>query len=179
MKRGWQRIALVLAIIIGNVILDQATKSWATASLQHVPPETYWGGFFRLTYVENTGAFLSGGSSLPEGIRYWVLSIFPTLLLLGLMYYTMFSKALNKWQIIGLAFIVGGGLSNIYDRLLYGRVVDFMNMGLGELRTGIFNFADVSIMVGLAIMLPFAFRKPTAAPEPADEVTNVEPDTTP
>ncbi len=47
----------------------------------------------------------------------------------------------------------------MYDRLLYGQVVDFMNMGFPGLRTGIFNFADVSIMVGLAIMLPMMFKE--------------------
>ena len=71
----------------------------------------------------------------------------------------MFSKALNKWQIVGMSFIIGGGISNVYDRILYSAVTDFMNMGLFGLRTGIFNFADVSIMVGLGIMLPFAFKK--------------------
>lgn len=159
MKRGWTRIALVLGIVIANIVLDQVTKEWARQSLQFVPPESYLGDFFRLTYVENKGAFLSGGANMSEQLRYWVLSIFPALLLAGLLAYTCLSRAINRWQIIGLAFVIGGGLSNIYDRFAYGQVVDFMNMGLFDIRTGIFNFADVSIMLGVGIMLPFAFRK--------------------
>ena len=58
-----------------------------------------------------------------------------------------------------MSFIIGGGISNVYDRIVYEAVTDFMNMGLFGVRTGIFNFADVSIMVGLGIMLPFAFQK--------------------
>ncbi|MEL7221969.1 MAG: signal peptidase II, partial [Bacteroidota bacterium] len=72
----------------------------------------------------------------------------------------------NKWQIVGMSFIIGGGISNVYDRIQYAAVTDFMNMGIPDgIRTGIFNFADVSIMVGLGIMLPFAFQKEATVEE--------------
>ena len=58
-----------------------------------------------------------------------------------------------------IALVVGGGLSNLIDRLLNeGRVVDFMQLGIGPLRTGVFNVADVAIMGGLAVMLVVVFR---------------------
>lgn len=117
------------------------------------------GGFFRLSYVENKGAFLSLGAGLSEQLRYWALLILPLALLAGLLIYTLFSKNVNRWQAIAFGFIIGGGASNVWDRILYGQVADFMNMGIGSLRTGIFNFADVSIMVGLGIMLPMIFKK--------------------
>lgn len=159
MKRGALRIAIVLGIIALNILLDQVTKGWARETLQFQAPQSFWGDFFRLTYVENKGAFLSMGSGLSDGVRYWVLHLFPVVLLGALTLYAILSKSLNRWQIIAMAFIIGGGISNVYDRLLYGQVTDFMNMGAFGVRTGIFNFADVSIMAGLFIMLPFAFQK--------------------
>ncbi|RME97064.1 MAG: signal peptidase II [Bacteroidetes bacterium] len=159
MERNINRIILVLVTIGANIGLDQWTKMWARQELQFAPPRSYWNDFFRLLYVENKGAFLSLGSELPEGLRVVLLHVFPVVLLGALMVYAMFSRALNRWQIIGMSFIIGGGISNVVDRIMMGQVTDFMNMGLFGIRTGIFNFADVSIMLGLAIMLPFAFRK--------------------
>jgi signal peptidase II len=92
-------------------------------------------------------------------MRNVLLNIFPALLLVALFVYVLRSLSINKWQIIGLAFIVGGGLSNIIDRILYGHVVDFLHMKAFGLQTGIFNVADMAIMLGMFIMLPFAFQK--------------------
>jgi signal peptidase II len=77
-------------------------------------------------------------------------------------------KKLNGWQTIALALIVGGGLSNIIDRLIYGHVVDMLHIQLTDkLQTGIFNVADMAIMAGMFIMLPFVFRKEKSEePEP-------------
>jgi len=155
----WKRAALVLGIAIANVALDQVTKQLAREHLLHAGPYSYLGDFFRLSYVENKGAFLSLGAELSEQLRQWALKILPVLLLIGLLGYTLFSSQMSRQQIIAFSFILGGGISNIYDRLAYNQVVDFMNMGFPGLRTGIFNFADVSIMVGLGIMLPTLFRK--------------------
>lgn len=159
MKKKLNRVVMVLIIIAANIGLDQWTKVWARETLQFQPTRSYFGEFFKLLYVENTGAFLSLGADLPDIFRTILLLVFPSVLLVGITFYTMFSNGINKWQVIGMSFIIGGGLSNVYDRILYNGVTDFMNMGLFGIRTGVFNFADVSIMVGLAFMLPFAFRK--------------------
>jgi len=161
---NWRRIALVTAIILVNVGCDQATKQMAREQLLSAGQLSYLGDFFRLSYVENKGAFLSLGAGLSDQLRYWALLILPAGLLAGLLLYAMFSKNVDRWQAIAFSFIIGGGISNVYDRVLYGQVVDFMNMGVGSLRTGIFNFADVSIMIGLGIMLPLMFKK-----EPQEE----------
>lgn len=159
MKINWRRTALVVIIVLINIGCDQATKQLARDQLMSVEPLSYLGDFFRLSYVENKGAFLSLGAGLSEQLRYWALLILPLGLLVGLLLYTLFSTNVNRWQAIAFSFIIGGGVSNVYDRILYGQVVDFMNMGVGSLRTGIFNFADVSIMIGLGIMLPMIFKK--------------------
>ena len=160
MKPITKRILVVLGIVLLSVILDQWTKELARQFLQGEADQRILGEFFRLTFVENKGAFLSLGAELGEGLRYLLLNIFPSILLLVLLFYTIRGKDMNWWQIVALSFIIGGGLSNIYDRLLYGKVVDFMHMKALGLQTGIFNIADVSIMIGMFMMLPLIFKKP-------------------
>jgi signal peptidase II len=159
MERGIKRTLIVLAIILANLALDQWTKELARQHLSGNYMYTYWNDFFRLLYVENKGAFLSLGSSLTDQLRYWVLHYFPSALLAVMLGYVLLDRRMDRWQIYSFSFIIGGGFSNIIDRILYGQVTDFMNIGIGSLRTGIFNFADVSIMLGLGLMLPAVFRK--------------------
>jgi len=163
MKIDGQRLALVVIIVLINIGWDQFTKQLAREQLISVGQLSYLGDFFRFSYVENKGAFLSLGAGLSGQLRYWALLILPLALLTGLLAYTIFSGHVSRWQAVAFSFIIGGGISNVYDRILYGQVVDFMNLGLGSLRTGIFNFADVSIMIGLGIMLPMVFKRKTEA----------------
>ncbi len=158
-KKNIFRFALIAIIILLNIGCDQQTKNIAQKNLQYHGYESYLNNTFVLTYAENDGAFLSFGSGLSAFWSLLLLKILPVGMLLLLLGYTLFSKSLDRLQIIALSFILGGGISNIVDRLLYGYVVDFMNMGIGELRTGIFNFADVSIMIGIGIFLYANWRK--------------------
>ena len=59
---------------------------------------------------------------------------------------------------LGVALFVAGGASNLLDRISYGMVIDFMNVGVGPLRTGIFNVADVAIMLGAGLLLFERYR---------------------
>lgn len=167
MKNQWTRIITVAVIIAANIGLDQWTKAWAENTLPYrTTYASYWDGFLKIIYVKNDGAFLSWGSELEGMMRYVVLYGFPAVLLGALTLYAMRSQALNKWQIIGMSFIIGGGISNVYDRIQYNAVTDFMNIDFfGLAKTGIFNVADMSIMLGLGIMLPFAFQKEKPALE--------------
>ncbi|MCB9275732.1 MAG: signal peptidase II [Lewinellaceae bacterium] len=169
MKTDWRRIIRVLGIMAANIAFDQATKQLAREYLAGRGQLSYLGDTFRLAYVENKGAFLSLGAGLSDNLRFVALHILPVALLLGLLAYTLFSQQLRGRQIIAFSFIVGGGFSNVIDRILYGQVVDFMNMGLAGLRTGIFNFADLSIMIGLVIMLPEVFGSKKAEQPPAGD----------
>lgn len=173
MTLNLKRSILVLSIIIVSIGIDQYSKVLAKTHLAPLNKDyTYLGDSFRLTYVQNDGAFLSWGSDFPELLQIIALKIFPIIMLTGLLLYTLFSKALNRTQIIAFSFILGGGISNIYDRLTIGSVIDFMNMGIGNLRTGIFNIADMAIMLGLFLMLPYLFKKqPQDEPKDNEEVS--------
>lgn len=155
------RMTAVFISVIAVVALDQWTKVMATRNLEPLrEPILYLGGIFKLTYALNDGAFLSLGSDLGPVLRPILLTVFPAILLFGLVWFIFREKDLNRWQVVALALIVGGGLSNIIDRIVYGKVVDMMQLLVDPFPpTGIFNVADVAIMTGMFMMLPFAFRK--------------------
>ncbi len=174
----WNRLIRLLIPGLFIVGLDRWTKSWATEHIAMELPRSYWNDFFRLQYALNEGAFLSLGADLPEHVRYWVLAIIPVGVLGYLCYHALRAEGVSTSAQIAFGLILGGGGSNIFDRIVYGHVVDFMNMGLGSLRTGIFNFADVAIMAGLLILLPTAFHKPKQENTPELNPENEVEDTT-
>ena len=131
---------------------DRVTKQIAADTLASAPTRSYVADTFRLDYAENTGAFLGIGSNWPPVVRTALFSIGNGVLLLVL---TVLTMRLH-WQraaSLGLAFFVAGGLSNLIDRLAYGKVIDFMNVGIGPVRTGIFNVADVAITIGALLVI--------------------------
>ncbi len=74
--------------------------------------------------------------------------------LVAMLIYCLASSSSNPVTVPALALVIGGGTSNLIDRLYYGGyVVDFLNVGVGSVRTGIFNFADVFIMVGVLLLI--------------------------
>lgn len=148
-----KRIPWLLVPMLLTIGLDRWSKEWATAHLMHRYPVSYWNDFFRFQYALNEGAFLSLGSELHAGLRYWILAVLPVLVLLYILYYVLTTTDLRYWAQLAFGFILGGGGSNIFDRLVDGHVVDFMNMGFKTLRTGIFNVADMGIMAGLFMLL--------------------------
>ncbi len=148
------RLTLVSLLLAGTVGCDQVTKQLAIPQLRDEPAQTFLGGFLRLAFAENPGAFLSLGGDLPGPVRFWLLITGVGLLLLGALLYLVMSRRLGRLHSAALALVVGGGVSNWFDRLVNdGRVVDFMNLGIGSLRTGIFNVADVAIMLGAGLLL--------------------------
>jgi signal peptidase II len=149
-----KRFALIVAILISCVGCDQATKIAAQLWLPESQVWSFLGDTFRLQLAHNTGAFLSLGSALPEAWRAAIFSIGTGGLLLVLLGYTLFSKSATSLEILAYSLLLAGGVGNLADRVMCGYVVDFMNIGIGSLRTGIFNVADIGISVG-ALMLMF------------------------
>jgi signal peptidase II len=123
----------------------------------------------RLQLAANTGAFLSLGASLSEKLRYAIFTAGPAALLTGLLGVALLARRLDPWRIIALALIAGGGVSNLLDRVIdAGRVTDFLNVGIGSLRTGIFNVADMAISAGaILLMLGSRGRRPGDIPPTA------------
>ncbi len=142
-------LALVMASTIG---CDRLTKHAATELLSHRPAQSFLADSLRLTYAENAGGFLSLGAALPPVVRTTVFTVGTGLFLVALLVALLRSRW-SIWRSTAIALFLAGGISNWVDRALRGSVVDFLNIGVGWLRTGIFNFADVAIMLGIALFV--------------------------
>lgn len=146
------QIILTLIVLVCNFSLDRITKLIAIDYLKGENTISFFYNTVVLKYVENTGAFLSTGSSWPDILKYIVLIILPLLVCLYGLYYCAF-KLTDKKLVIIIVSIIGGGFGNLTDRLFYDfHVVDFLNFGIGNLRTGILNVADMSVTFGVIFL---------------------------
>jgi signal peptidase II len=150
----FSRLAVVAVILVACVGCDQTTKALAKEHLQGREAASFFGDTLRLQYAENPGAFLSLGESLPHRWRTVVFTAGVGAVLAAVLLYAFLASRTGPVQVIALSLIGGGGLGNLVDRVLYdGYVTDFLNIGFGTLRTGIFNFADVALMAGMALFM--------------------------
>ena len=147
------RTFLIIAVLCCNIGCDQVSKTIVRQTVEYNEQISLVNSFLVLTKVENTGAFLSIGNSLPRTARIILLNLLPLLVLGFAFIYLVTKKNLSNRMMIGLSFVIGGGLGNLYDRILYGSVTDFLHMDFILFRTGIFNMADVSIMIGTFLLL--------------------------
>lgn len=136
---------------------DQGTKHAATVLLEGEPDRSYVADTLRLGYSENAGGFLSLGADLPPAVRTGVFTVATGCLLVALLALGV-RQGYAGWSALGLVLFVAGGFSNWIDRVLDGRVIDFLNVGIGALRTGVFNVADMAIMLGAGLLAADALR---------------------
>lgn len=156
--------ALVLIACFG---CDQASKQVAQSLLAGTAGFSLAGDLVRFQLTSNPGGFMGMGAKLPEALRNLLLVwLVPSALaLLCLHFLRSPHTARAEWIALGL--LAGGGLGNWLDRVLNaGAVTDFVSLGLGRLRTGIFNVADVAV-IGGALLLALCARRPP--PEPTAE----------
>jgi signal peptidase II len=151
-----KKSAFILAIILICIGCDQSSKFLAVKYLQSAGRISYLYDTVRLQYTENTGAFLSLGDTFSKSSRFWLFTVVVFMMLVALIIYAYTISFRYRVKITALALIAGGGISNLIDRITNnGAVVDFLNIGIGSLRTGIFNIADFLILVGIALILIF------------------------
>ena len=144
---------LVLVAASGSVVgCDRVTKHLATEILGGGPVRSYLSDTVRLSYAENAGSFLGLGSELPHPVRFAVFVVAAGLML-GVLVVCAVRRRWTGAKLLGAALMAGGGASNLADRAIDGRVVDFLNVGMGPIRTGIFNIADMALVAGLAVLL--------------------------
>lgn len=150
-----KRIVVILAILASCVGCDQVTKSLATQTLKNAEPVSFLAGTLRFEYALNPGGFLSLGGNLPANVRPWLFVGFNVAMMIVITAGLLFHRAANAKIVIAASFILAGGIGNLIDRICNnGLVTDFINVGIGPVRTGIFNVADMAVMFGgLAIVL--------------------------
>jgi len=152
-----KRVAVVLLVVVLVLVavgLDQIAKGLARGHLSDGRTVFVAGRVLVLRYVENPGAFLELGSRLPYPVRRVALIAIPLVILGWVVGYLASRRDTGMAAVIGLSLVAGGGLGNLVDRLgASGRVSDFINVGIGTMRTGIFNLADLFIMSGCVVLL--------------------------
>jgi signal peptidase II len=151
----WKIVLGWVAII---VVLDRLTKIIVDRSmpLHHSVPII--DGLFNLTYVRNTGAAFGIFAGSHEAFRLPFL-ILVSILALG--FVVVMLKRLRDEEtglITALAFIVGGALGNLVDRVLYGEVIDFLDFYWSHYHWPAFNLADSCITVGVLITLYYLIQ---------------------
>ena len=161
-----RRWLLLLLLLFGSIGCDQVTKAIAVERMAGEPALSLFYDSVRVLHTENEGAFLSLGASLPSSVRFWILTVANGALCVGLLIVLITRWRMSSLQFVGLALIAGGGFGNLIDRIFNdGRVVDFLNVGIGPLRTGIFNVADLAITAGALALLSCRTRD-APAPDP-------------
>jgi signal peptidase II len=159
------RILLAGAVAALVVVLDQASKLWATEALRGHPPVTVVEDFFHLVYHRNTGGVFGLFSGSPSGLRI-TLFVIVTLAALGFVVYLI-----REWgresrsALVALSLVAGGALGNLIDRIAYGEVIDFIDWHWHGHHWPAFNIADSAITVGTMILLvAMLFTRDPASP---------------
>ncbi len=152
-KKRTKLMIIVILTLMANYGLDRVTKIIAARELADGGIHSFFGGIMVIRYAENTGAFLSLGTTWPVAVKMALLLVLPIIICLLGLYYALFREpSLAKAAV--MATVIAGGLANLQDRLFNDfRVVDFLNFGIGNLRTGILNVADLSVTFGVIVWM--------------------------
>jgi signal peptidase II len=149
-----RRLFVFAFVLVACVGCDHAAKQVAIQLLAEGRGLSLLGGVVQLQLVANPGAFLSLGAGLPEALRHFLLIGLVPLALLVVCWLIWRSPGASRAQAAALGLVAGGGLANWIDRVADdGAVTDYVSLGLGALRTGIFNLADVAIVAGVLLLL--------------------------
>jgi signal peptidase II len=162
------RALTFVAILLLSAGCDHATKQIAQHVLADAPVISLAADTLRFELAYNHGGFLSVGVGLPEEIRRLFFLTFVPLALIVICWLVLRMQPLPRWSLVGLALVAGGGFANWLDRIVNeGAVTDFVSLGVGPLRTGIFNLADIWVTGG-AILLLVAMRAADARDAPSE-----------
>ncbi len=137
----------VLIIFLG-LLLDRLSKVWALSSLKGKEGVTLIKGFFKLEYLENRGAAFGILQN-----KLMLLTLVTLVIISGMIYYIMKYKPKSKLVRISFAMIISGALGNLYDRVFYKYVVDFILLHYKDVYYfPTFNIADMLVVIGTFIL---------------------------
>ncbi|MBF0162822.1 MAG: signal peptidase II [Magnetococcales bacterium] len=148
-----RRLGLLTTLLV--VWVDQLSKVYASAALAE-SGYTLLPGYFDLELVHNMGAAFGLFAGLSPGWRSLIL--IGVALLATLFIGILLRKTDRLLEAISLGLILGGALGNLWDRLRYGWVVDFIHLHWHDLSWPVFNLADSAISIGVALLLWDSFR---------------------
>ena len=153
----WLRWLWISLIVL---VLDQLTKYAISASFQYGESKTIF-SWFNLVLAHNSGAafsFLAGASG-------WQREFFivVTVTISCVLLWMLKSNSTNRVLSVALALVLGGAFGNLYDRVLHGYVIDFVQWHVAGYYWPAFNIADSAICLGAGLMIFDSFRKPAVA----------------
>ncbi|MDX9741025.1 MAG: signal peptidase II [Gammaproteobacteria bacterium] len=143
------------------LVLDQASKLWADAALQLYQRVELLPGI-NLTLVYNRGAAFSLLSDA-AGWQRWLFAIFALIISVVILVWLRRVVRGDRLQAGGLALVLGGAIGNVWDRLVHGHVIDFIDVHYRDWHWPAFNIADSAITVGVVLLLAetlFVRREP-------------------
>ena len=162
---GFKSVQAISGYAVGlfTICVDQLTKNWAESALTFRVPEpvTSW---FDLTLAYNTGAAFSFLADA-GGWQRWFFALIAVVISIVLVVWLSRVPRERWWMPIALGFVLGGGLGNLYDRVVLGHVVDFISVHYGSWYWPAFNIADSAITAGAVILVLDSFltgAKPAA-----------------
>lgn len=156
------KIVIFSTILLACIGCDQFTKHLASEHLKERGTFSFLGDTVRLQYMENPGAFLGLGSTLSPTIRFWLFTVMNIVVLIAVLWLGKDYWLLNGFTLSLGALFLAGGIGNTIDRIRYnGMVIDFLNLGIGSLRTGVFNVADMAITFAVALLLTHGYKSLT------------------
>ena len=160
------RFGVFLACAGTVLALDQWSKSVAATRLSLGQPVRILGDFLRLTLVHNSGAAfgLFPGSRLP----FILISVLAIAVVLYLFARDAYRSLLNR---LLLGCILGGALGNLVDRVRWGQVVDFIDVGWATVRWPVFNVADSAVTLGVILLAWNLARSGRTGSDPASPLS--------
>ena len=139
-------------LVIATLVFDRWSKVLIQNRFDLGESVSVIDGFFSITYVRNTGVAFGIFSSINSPAKSVMLSVFTFVAVVAVIAYSFRSPAGNRLLQVALGFILGGALGNLYDRLAYGYVVDFLEFYAGSYHWPSFNVADSAITTGVALL---------------------------
>ena len=156
--RGRLPYALLVA---GTLVLDRWTKVFIQSRFDLNESIPVIDGFFNITYLRNTGVAFGIFSSVSSPTKSILLSVFTACAAAFVVTYSVRSPVRNRLLQTALSLILGGALGNLYDRLAYGYVVDFLEFYVRDYHWPSFNVADSAISTGVALLALEIIRNET------------------
>ena len=144
---------MIIIVSVISLILDIGSKYYISKNFIVYESKTIIKNFLDITYVKNTGAAFS---ILEDNT--WMITIISLMIIMGVIYYIYKNKPSNNIENIGYGMVIGGALGNFIDRIIYGYVIDFIDINLFGWNYPVFNIADILIVVSVIIMVICCFR---------------------
>jgi signal peptidase II len=149
--RGRARWPIFIGIAVAVFVLDQLAKAWLVSTLSPGERIQVVGDYVRLIHSQNTGALF--GLFRDQALFFAIVSVG----VVGAIVWFHHSSGRNTLLSVALGLLLGGALGNMADRFRIGYVVDFVDVGLGDLRFYTFNIADSAISLAILLLLLTAF----------------------